>query len=216
MTVSRPVVYGSLAAIVLASVWYLGQEPEPVSPSTKKKVVKVEEKTEGDFVQADYTARFTKPKVKLRNVFLPLVTNAEAQPAQKPTEADEDLLKIPGNLADGDGNWSYTGFVIVDEQRMALLENGSTKKGAYVKEGQPWKTSTVRRITAESIVFVDKQGTEAIVLRAGTNPPKKAPTAENPRPVDLSSALKGPIGPQNIRIVPSPPAGMPAGIVMGG
>lgn len=215
--ISRPLLYGGLAVLAVAAwIWSSEETVTPKktkrAPTLKKNVVATE------FLPADYDARFEHPKAKVKNLFMPLVlppqtitVGIEGNEAEK----KEDLLRIPGDLADGDGGWTYTGYASVDGVSMAVLENTAKKESGYVKEGQAWKKAKVRRITSESIVLTNEKGVDTVVLRynpvieAQRKEKEKGSASANPAapppggvpPFNPVPGMRGPIG-RNFPMMP--------------
>lgn len=204
-TLPRPILFGGLALVAIAALWATGDTPAKLAthaarPSTVRKVAVQDWK----FDVSETSARFEKPKGKVRNVFQALV-HAEGQMGSEV----EVLMKLPAALAAGEGDWAYTGMVEVDGVRLALLENGTSHQGGYVREGETWKKSRIARITMPCIVVLGPDGTETTVFRYNANlvPKPKPPPDPGFRPMDLGPALRGPIGP---RITNEPRAGASA------
>lgn len=196
---SRPVGYGSLAVLAAAALWWVNSDPptaQAKGSSTKPAPAKSSAQA-WDFPIDEASIQFERPKDGLRNIFKPLLYVDKTGPKVE----QEDLMKIPANLAQGEASWAYTGMVEVNGIRLALLENSSTHQGGYVKEGEFWKKSRIVRITSASIVLAGPDGNEETVFRYNPNfvPKVKPPADGGFTPVDLGPALKGPIGP-NIEI----------------
>lgn len=205
MAISRPVGYFSLAAVaVFAYVWSSSDSTPPKATATAKHKSAAKGKEAGwDFPDTSDVAPFPKPKRSRRDLFAPLVMVEHVAPLVKP---EEDLIKVPAALADGEGSWAYTGMVEVDGKRMALLENQATHVGAYVNEGQVWKKARIVAISVASVLMADEKGTVQTVYRFNPNQPPKEKAGgidPNARPLDLS----GPIG----RQFQINPTGMPRG-----
>jgi hypothetical protein len=137
--------------------------------------------------------RFDKPKGLLRNVFKPLL--AVERSAMTADELDEKM-KLPASIAGGEADWAYTGMVEIDGVKLALLENGTTHQGGYVREGEVWKKSRIVRITMASLEIEGPDGTAETVFRYNPNktPKVKPPPEPGFRPLDVNPALRGPIG----------------------
>lgn len=202
---SRTVVYGGLGVISVAMIWAFGGDPpakrtKASSPSAKLSGKKSHE-PQWNFAKEELAARFPKPVGQRRNIFKALVE------VERPTlNADEEeIMKLPATLTDGEADWAYTGMVEVDGRRLALLENPSTHQGGYVREGETWKKARIVSITMPSIVLAGPDGEETTVFRFNPNktPKPKPPPESGFRPMDLGSALKGPIGVE-LRKEPAP------------
>jgi len=154
--------------------------------------------TDDQFTEADYHAHFDRPKAKLRNVFMAGSGTTEGETGLQPID------HIPGVFAEGDANWTFTGIAQVNGTTMALLENSQKHQGGFVKEGEHWKGSLVKRITSESIVMIDKDGSQQVVMRFNPNKPSKNAATVNP-------SLPGPLPPVGGPQPGGPPPGMPPG-----
>lgn len=194
-TVPRPVLYGGLALVTIAAFWATGDTPakgavHAARPSAGRKVAV----NEWVFDASETSVRFEKPKGRMRNIFQALIY-AEGQ---MPGSEVEPLTKLPADLAQGEGDWAYTGMVEVDGVKLALLENGTSHQGGYVREGETWKRSRIARITMPCIVVVGPDGVETTVFRYNPNQTPKPKPLPDPgfRPMDLGPALRGPIGPE--------------------
>ena len=208
---SRTVIYGGLGVISIALVWaYGGDAPEKkakASATTAKLTGKKSLEPKWNFAKEDLAARFPKPVGTRRNVFKALVE------VERPTlnAEEEEIMKLPATLTDGESDWAYTGMVEVDGRRLALLENPSTHQGGYVREGETWKKARIVRITMPSIVLAGPDGEETTIFRFNPNktPKPKPPPESGFRPMDLGNALKGPIGVE-LRKEPGPAVPSPS------
>lgn len=201
--ISRPIGYSLLLAALAGAIWWSNSDPvKPPKPNAKKGTSSKGATKNWEFPASEVALRFDKPEGKLRDIFIPLVY---VDKSVIKSEQDE-LMKIPANMAGGEGDWAYTGMVEVDGSRMALLENGTTHQGGYVKTGDTWKKSRVVAISSASIVVEGPDGSQETVFRFNANqPPKPKPLPDAGfRPMDLSRALNGPIGSQ-IEITPESP-----------
>lgn len=177
MKLSRPfMTIAVLSLLVIA--FLLLSPPTPSAPvaTTRKKPVKVAD-AGWDFPPPDPKLHFAKPGRRGRNPFAPLVVADRAVPP--PDAEKEDVVQIPAGLAGGEANWAYTGMAEVDGVRMALLENGGSKKSGYVREGETWKKSRIVGISSACIVLADEKGVSETVFRFNPNdPPKVKPLPE--------------------------------------
>lgn len=203
MALPRAVVYCGLLALAGGLYFWSSDEPQPKDVANKPLATATNRTTRSSsaFLQADYNAHFEKPKVNARDLFLPAF-KAPLATAQLPKP--EDLVQIPPGLAKGDANWRFTGVATVNGTRMALLENNSSHQSGFVKEGESWLTCTVKRITPESLVLVDQDGIEQVVMRFNANATQKPPPVPESglKPLDLGPTLNGEIG-RNIQIQPT-------------
>jgi|GEM_PF-3901539 len=156
-----------------------------------------------DITPDDYKVSFKPPKAKLRNVFLP-GGGEEGEIGIQPMAIDH----IPADFAEGDANWTFTGIAQIDGATMALLENPQKHQGGFVKQGEHWKDSLVKRITPESIVMVSKDGSTQVIMRYNPDKPSKnsspAPTSEPPvttlPPVNNAAPPPGPPPGRRVRM----------------
>jgi hypothetical protein len=198
--VSRPIVYSALAILTVAVyVWSNGGPDKAAKPAVHKPATAKAAEPDWNFPPSETAVHFDKPEGKMRNVFAALVQLDKS--TINPEESE--IMKVPANLAQGDANWAYTGMVVVDGVKLALLENSSTHQGGYVKEGEIWKKSRIKQITTESIVVVGQDGSETTVIRFNANatPKPKPPPDAGFRPMDLPN-LKGVIGSPQVEITP--------------
>ncbi len=176
--ISKPV--GFLAVFAVALGIYAYSDPGTAKTGrAEKPKKKVARKADAgwDFPPVDHSVHFDKPKAITRDPFLPVVKNLRM--LAPPLMEKDDVVQIPGRLAGGEGGWAYTGMVEVDGARMALLENSSTKKVGYVREGEDWKKAHVVGITTACIVLSDEKGVAETIYRFNPNdPPKVKPLPE--------------------------------------
>jgi hypothetical protein len=193
--------------------------PPPPKSATKK------EAADPDYLDADYTASFAGSKGALKNLFLPVVKTNTGQASGPVLAVDRDQSKFPATVADGDGNWAFTGYVQVDGVPEAVLENTATHQGGVVKQGDLWKQAHIHRITQNGVAFAGKDGFEQYVLRFNPNKVAKdkagAAQPGGPTPVvggpppgpgngPMSPMMRGPIG-GNIIVQPMPGGAFPVG-----
>lgn len=206
----RPIGYGAMALAAAGLVWWSNQSDSTVSTIAKPPAPRsTSHPVQSDFLAADYTARFKKPKGKLRNLFLPLVENKPA--ATSPTGGTKDLDSVPADFASGEANWKFTGVAEINGVRSALLENQDKHRGSFVKEGDHWKSSRLERITGESISLVDAKGQHTVVMRfVPEKQSSQSPSGGSPAPNQgpnqpVTPVFRGPIGPRNLIMSPVPP-----------
>lgn len=191
--ISRPVAYGALIVLSMAVVWASGGDSTKPQVRTQHKVStkKISEQP-WDFIRSEKPVVFEAPTSGISDAFRPLIFVDRKHLRVQ----EEELMKVPANLAQGEGNWTYTGMVEVNGERLALLENAALHQGGYVKEGETWKKSKIVSITSASIVMSGTDGVQETVYRFNPDqvPKPKPPPDSGFRPLDPSSALKGPIG----------------------
>ena len=203
MKISRPIVYGSVAIIAAAALWYTSDEPPKIKLAAAKKLPIAAQAVKSDYTESDYLAKFEKPKDTKRNLFQPLIhSRASIVSANADSSAP---LKIPALLAEGDPNWAFTGIAEVDGQRLALLENSATHQSGFVKEGDPWKGAKIRRITQDSLTMEDQDGVQQVVPRYDPNQPEKpkATPTGGFETLHIGGGLKGAILPE-VHLEPDP------------
>lgn len=206
---NAPMLYGILIVAGAIAYGMLGSDaPKPAIKLAPKSVAKAPQET-SDFTDADFTASFGGSKAAFRDLFLPVVKTTSGVAAVSGGSASRDQSKFPADVAGGDGNWEYTGFVRIDGVGQALLENASNHQGAFVKEGDLWKGTRIRSVTQSGVAFVGKDGTEQFVLRLNPygaakskgqpagGPPSGTPPVAPPGPM----IMQGPI-PGNIVVSP--------------
>lgn len=224
--VSRPVLYGGVLALAVGLYYWSSDDSTPAAKAKTKKTKTKVEKVDTEFTPDEYTVHFAKAQPVARNVFLPLVKSQA--PTVIPVGAinvPKDLDKIPSSLADGDGNWIYSGYASVNNEDLALLENKTSKQSAFVKNGESWKSAHVVHISSSSIVLAGKDGVQQVILRfdpylaAKKEATKNTPTAGSPGtlppagpmgsvpPFNPGSPLRGPINP-NVQFQSSPDGAM--------
>ncbi len=160
----------------MAAYFQYAGPPAAVAVTPKKRTAVKGKEVKWEFAPADIAIRFERPRTSPRDSFEPLVKIDV--PLTKREE--EELMKIPANLASGEPSWIYTGMVEVDGQKMALLENTSTKLGVYVKQGDAWKKSHLSSVAVESLIFVGEDGVSQTVYRFNPNvAPKNKPLVDS-------------------------------------
>ena len=191
-----------------------GSAPEKTILKTVHKSSTTKEAIPTDLVKADFTTRFPRTKLKMRNLFAaPLIKSVKLSVGGKALN-----FKVPAMMADGDPGWIFTGIAVVDGKKMALLESDSSHQAAYVSEGDRWKATFVVRITSDGVALRPKDGgPELVVLRynaqaeasAGSNSALTVlPPAKGLAPV-MPQSLRGPIGDTNLSVnsIASEPSG---------
>lgn len=195
MTSLNKIFLWGAVGIVAAAFYNFSGDDKPAVKNPPP-AIKTTPKTQGEdeVTEADYHVRFDHPKAKLRNVFLP-GGGAENEIGIQPMDIDH----IPAELAGGESNWTFTGLAQIDGSMMALLENSEKHQGGFVKQGEHWKGALVKKITPESIVLVDSDGTEQVIMRFNPNKPTKnaaaAPVAQVPGALPAVTPQAPPPGP---------------------
>ena len=191
-----------------AAYWFLGDAPSASKSTTKRTVANKSGKAkEGQFTDADYTASFAVLTESPKDSFKPLIVRSNVR--------DEALIgkpnAVPAYMAGGDPNWIYSGTAEVDGVPTALLENGTTGEGMFLKQGERWKELTISQIMPESVVIKSSDG-ESLTLVLSS------PVDEEVKPV---SPLEGPIGSKappnfgNFATMPGMPAAPPSAPIRG-
>ncbi len=185
LKVSRPIIYGGVATIAVAA-WLLTAD-EPTKPAPTRKAPPAAKKAASGFLAEDYSAAFPPVTDPGRNVFRPLVARTGT------ADAGINLAPnaIPLDFAAGEPNWIFTGIAIIDGAPVALLENSSTQEGSFVKHGDRWKSSTIARITPETVVLAGPGGLTRTVRILDTF---ETYSATSIRPLDLNAAVERSFG----------------------
>lgn len=71
---------------------------------------------------------------------------------------------IPGSFTGGEGSWTYTGNMVVDGTPNALLENGTTGDGVFLRPGQTWKNCRLVAVKEDSIELEGPNGLRKTVF----------------------------------------------------
>ncbi|HWD39363.1 MAG TPA: hypothetical protein VG944_10970 [Fimbriimonas sp.] len=201
---NRTAVWGGVALIAVASFWYLNQGPAPTATTTTTtKHAPVAKEVATDLTAQDFSARFAPSKVKLRNLFLPVVKADNGGG----DSAVSDKQHIPSTFAGGEADWAFKGIAVSNGLTMALLENDSKHQGGYVKEGDRWKTSKLMQVSVDKIVLRNDEGDEQVVMRfvptvaagpekaaAPATLPPATPPGQGLNPANPNGAIIGPIG----------------------
>lgn len=113
-------------------------------PSAPKK------KKSGDieYTVEDEKAKFASIEGELPNAFKPAVAKKAMLGTTKTSNA------IPPIFTSGEAGWVYTGNMEVNGKQNALLENGGSGEGVFLKPGEKWKSLTLKQVKAESIVLL--------------------------------------------------------------
>jgi hypothetical protein len=199
-TVSPVVLVGvGAAAAYLGFTAFFPEEPAAPTvkkPATKKASVKATGRAIA-YTEDDYKLRYASYNEPVHNTFKPLVVRKDANALA----ANASPGGVPANFAGGDGNWVYSGRVVVNGVNQGLLENPKTGDAEFVVRGQHWRASGVVDITADSITLSGPDGA-TITLQAGaaSEPSEMASVsaANPPEPVTLGPGLQGEIGVQPV------------------
>ena len=158
-------------------------------PTTTKK------KKAGDieYLKEDETAEFASLTGDLPNAFKPAVQKKELIGSTKTSNA------IPPIFTGGEAGWVYTGNMEVNGGQNALLENGGTGEGVFLKPGEKWKSMTLKQVKGESIVLRAADGFEKEIFFGSNNSDAAQSVAPfNPGP---GPRLAGQIGGGNGQIM---------------
>lgn len=145
---------GGLAIGLIAFLATGSEDPRAKKDTDTKPRSRATAKADEDFTQADFDAKFTPAKVEYRNVFSPLVMASSGGRGSGVLSPNA----IPLEFSGGKEQWLYTGTAVIDGVPNALVENSSTGEGEFIKVGQNWKASTVRKITPTSLVLTSQSG----------------------------------------------------------
>ena len=114
-------------------------------------------------------------KEPLKNAFKPLITKSMSTALVGNLGAN----RIPANLVGGE-TWTYTGNAELDGVKSALVENGQSGEGVFLKVGERWKMLTVRAIKTDALVVAGDDGVEVTVPVADDSGKSPAPLNTNP------------------------------------
>ncbi len=202
--------------VAAVAFWATGSDAKkPPKSAPAKRTAKKSTLQDWTFPKEELAVHFDPPAGRARNIFSPLIAGEPSIEG----EPDEELMKLPADLADGESDWAYTGMVEVDGKRLALLENGAQHQGGYVREGDTWKKSRIVRISMANLVIAGPDGTERTIFRYNPTQTPKPPPLPDPgfRPLDVNPALRGPIGLDIRRSPVSADSGAgPAGVPLSG
>lgn len=145
---------GGLAIGLIAFLATGSDDPRAKRDSAAKPKPKASAKANDEFTQADIDAKFSPANVQYRNVFSPLVMASSAGRSSGVLSPNA----IPMEFSGGKEQWVYTGTAVIDGVPNALVENSSTGEGEFIRVGQNWKASTVRKITPTSLTLTSQSG----------------------------------------------------------
>ena len=157
-----------------------------------------------EYLPEDEKAQFASIEGGLPNAFKPAVQKKIAVGSAKTSNA------IPPIFTSGETGWIYTGNMEVNGGQNALLENGGTGEGVFLKPGEKWKSMTLRQVKTDSIVLRAEDGFEKEIF-FGSNQSDAAQTVApvNPGPAPRMAGQIGGGGqvfaesPQNMATLPA-------------
>ncbi len=132
--------------LVIAVVAFPSSEPPKDGPKNKFQFGagdKAAKKKVDEYTEEDVHAKFESINATIKNGFVPLVTKGDGPKSNK--------AGIPSGWANGEGNWTYTGNMVVDGTPNALLENSSNGEGVFLRPGQHWKSLRLVAVKENSI-----------------------------------------------------------------
>jgi hypothetical protein len=199
-TVSPVVLVGATAAVAyLAFTAIFPEETVTRKPVAKKATVKVTSKAVS-YTEDDYKLKFANYSTPVKNSFKPLIVKRGGLGGSGATPPSN----VPSDWTGGDGNWVYSGRVIVDGVSQALLENRKTGDAEFLVQGQRWMQVRIVEITSESVTL-EGPGNSQITLVAGASEPTASQSVTAPSPVApgaVGPGLAGQIG-GNVAIQPT-------------
>ncbi len=167
MTVSKPILYVALLAVVVYAATTLnGSDP----PKKVAKPPKTAAKPTGDvaFKDEDYKAHFASYTPQPKDAFLPKVIPSSAQLDKK--HGAQPVM----------GKWMLTGVNTVNGATSAVLENDSTHDIQILKQGDTFNGATVVSIEPLAVNFVNKLSQVSRLAFAEPEPPKETAAAVTP------------------------------------
>jgi hypothetical protein len=190
-----------LGATCIAAFFLSQDEPTP----TKKRPVKSSRLTavRDNFQPEDYIANFDRAKDQPQNSFQPGVLTSQVIES---TGVDAPIIfKIPTSCTDGEGDWSYQGYAIVNGTKEALFESAGKTTSVSVAEGSDWKSCTLLGVMSDSVLLSDWNGNWVFVNRKLEDLPKAASEPQPGGQADIQQGMqqqmRGPIGfPRTIRM----------------
>lgn len=154
--IPRWMLFAGLAVVGVAG--YLMTEPPAQSSTSSRRTSertpsRPAAKGEEVFTKEDFEAKFGRVADLPKNAFRPLVVSGR--------DSDRNALapnQIPADYSGDNIRWVYTGTAIIDGVPNALVENPETGEGEFLKVGQTWKKSVVRRITPTALTLEGPSG----------------------------------------------------------
>ncbi len=224
--VSRPLMYALGAAVVgavaLNAWWPTGgarRRPRPPAPLTSARaeepLVRIAMAGTGapgsferynELLRRNLFAPRVRPRVAptLRVQPLPPVGPAPVElpgPPRPPATPAAGPGAVPVAPAPPDplAGWTYSGTVAIGGEVYAVLENAQTKRGEYLREGQPLAGGVIRRISSNALV-VELGGAPRTLAKS---------TAFNATPLNAPAGQAAPGAPGQPGVPGQP--GMPGG-----
>lgn len=138
-----------------AIAYFMTGTPPPPSKKAASSKAKTSRSSKADevFTKVDYEAKFPSARLAVKDVFSPLVLASSGGKSGSLTPN-----AIPYEFTGMKEAWLYTGTAVINGVPNALVENTSTGEGEFIKVGQTWKLSTVRRITPTSLTLTGPGG----------------------------------------------------------
>jgi hypothetical protein len=191
LKVSRPVVYGLVAAVGIAG--FLLTQPEEVrrkgAPRRTRATTAGPAAPDG-FTELDRTAKFPRVTGSLRNVFVPLVRKEGVEAGlQRPPN------QFPLATTGSETPWVFTGTAVVDQAPRALVENPATGESLFVGPGDRVGLASIVQVGPTYLVARGRGG-ETVRLELlqdleDTGP--DLPTLEAGSFAPVTPSLQGPI-----------------------
>lgn len=170
---SRPLIYGGVAVVAIAAFILTGEDSSGGNEAIKSSKAARQEtgrsstrtRSSTAFTDEDYSATFPAVNEAPANAFKPLVVSAKAAGGSGSGSGSQAAPnEIPASFTDGESIWLYTGTASVDGVPMALVENPATSEGEFIKVGQRWKNTVVRKITPTTLVLSGPGGSRTFEL----------------------------------------------------
>ena len=202
-----PLLVGVLVIAVAAGMMGGGSNSSSTKKNTSMQFPSVAKKKKtGDieYLKEDETAQFASIEGGLPNAFKPAVQKKIAMGTTKTSNA------IPPIFTAGETGWIYTGNMEVNGGQNALLENGGTGEGVFLKPGEKWKSMTLKQVKSDSIVLKADDGFEKeIFFGSNESDAAQAVAPLNPGPAPRMAGQIGGGGqvfaeaPQNMATLPA-------------
>jgi hypothetical protein len=153
---------GGLVVIVIVAFPSGGPDPttvKKVNPVVQTSSTKKQQ--ESLYTEEDKNIKFASVNGTIKNGFVPLVTKGQGKKAL--------AGGIDGVYTNGEGSWTYTGNMVVNGVPNALLENGSSGDGVFLRPGQHWKSMRLIAVKEDSIEIEGPNGARKTVYFADKN-----------------------------------------------